>query len=120
MFSSKKKITDLKAKINTLEAELRKISSEHLSLSLDNKRLKDQDEKEVRDANIAINFNTVPVISLDRYINKYSVLVTGMTYLIGGGEDKQEVKESFFYCSPEKHEELIKEFKEYVKKREKE
>ena len=119
MFSSKKKIAALKVKIETLEAELRKISSDNLSLSLDNKRLKDQDEKEVRDANVVIDFNAVPIISLERYTDKYNIVVTAISYLIGGGVEKQEVKESIFYCSSEKHEELIKEFREHIKKHEK-
>lgn len=116
MFSNKKRIADLKDEINELKAELSETRKENLTLSLENKQIKNQDEKEVRDADLVINFEAIPVVSLERYVDKYNVLITGMSYLIDSGENKQEVRESVFYCSQEKHEELIKEFREHIKK----
>ena len=79
----------------------------------------DAAHKETRNAEFAFDFSAVKVFSVERnWSGQTDTPVTIIGYMLnepGDSAEKEIVREWYLYCSNERHAELVKEFKEYMK-----
>jgi len=84
-------------------------------LIAENKKLKQEKEELEKlleselDGSIEIDFSKINAFSIERTINDCRIC-TSIGYLL----KDNSIEEWVFYCSIEKHEELVKKFKKYI------
>jgi hypothetical protein len=78
--------------------------------------------KTMMDATLAIDFLQMQVVSIERVLkeiqvdgHKFTILTTIVGHLVSDKEGKTQIKEWMLHCSQEHHEQLVADFKDWIK-----
>lgn len=113
--------------ISNLKVELEDLKKENDKLKYANDAYRKRLESEMANASFAIDWSTMNVFSIERvWDNGLPKTILGyileepVVYTEGDDQrvtHKDVVREWTLYCSAEKHEELVKEFREWMEKK---